>query len=113
MDAKVWILILGLLHGFGKALRDTIAHHFPGSIFSNATGRWFTWFKSDWRDKPGHPFAPFWDGWHCGDFLTSLSPLLGMFLVGFYEMSWFAMFFYVAGFGFTFNFLYKFLFIKK
>lgn len=113
MDAIVVIFFLGVLHGFGKALRDTVAHHFLRSIFATATGRTWVWMRSHWRDKPAHWIAPLWDAWHFGDFLTSLSPTLAMLIIVFYRLEWQAVAFYLASAGFVFFGLYKFFFIFK
>ena len=75
------IAILAILAGLGKAVRDTIAHHWGKCIFSKIKNElWFKWFRSDWRDKPNHPIWFLWDAWHCFDSLSYVVYLPILFL---------------------------------
>lgn len=71
----------------GKAVRDIIKFHWNICIFNQLlpkNSKTWKWFRSDWRDKPKNPplswslFAPLWNGWHCGDFISYV--LLGIAL---------------------------------
>lgn len=62
---------MAILSGLGKAVRDTIAHHWERCIFTKIGNEfWFKWFRSDWRDKPSHPIWFLWDAWHWFDTLS-------------------------------------------
>lgn len=64
----------GILAGFFKAVRDTIAHHWERSVFNEIKNiRFREWLQSDWRNKPNHFIAPLWDGWHFSDFCSYAS----------------------------------------
>lgn len=105
------IFFLGVLAGTAKAGRDTIAHHFPGSIFGaieNVKIR--KWFESDYNDRPNHWFSPIWDGWHFFDSITIVSPVLCFGIVVIVVGS--VIFLYLVGFMGSFLIFYKRLFLK-
>ena len=117
MEEAFWqiiVLLSGALAGFGKALRDTVAHHFPVSVFAKITNpTTYRWFQSDWQNKPAHWFSPTWDAWHFGDFLTWASPPLCLAIVGGAGLSWTAAIYYFAGFAPYFLLFYKLILVQK
>ena len=69
----LYVVILALFAGIAKAGRDTIAHHWDGSIFDRIRSNfWRNWFLSFWQDKPSHPIWFLWDGWHFFDTLEKV-----------------------------------------
>ena len=110
----VLVIILAILHRFGKALRDTVAHHFGNSVFHKVKSHaFYVWLRSDWQDKPKHIFVPLWDAWHFGDFLTIVCPLLFAALGFMWGYSWGEMVEYMFWMFLVLNLLYKKLFITK
>lgn len=110
VTSLVATVILALMHGFGKALRDTVAHHFPESIFNRATDpRAWKWYRSDWQDRPAHKIVPLWDAWHFGDFWASAAPIVWALVAG-VNMGLFLV--YCIIFLWTFLYLYKVKFIS-
>lgn len=109
--ALVATLALAGLQGAGKALRDTVAHHFPQSVFNKIRWQWlWKWFRSDWRDRPSHIIIPLWDAWHFGDFIANLAPVFwsGFGLYAFDVFDWKRLVvLYVIVYSVTFWWLYK------
>ena len=77
----IGIIVLGILGGIGKAIRDTIAFKWDDSVFNKIKNdRWRRWFQST-GDRPNHLIWFLWDGWHFGDTLSYTALLAAMFFV--------------------------------
>jgi len=78
-----WIslIILGILAGIGKGLRDTIAFNWAGSVLKNIKNEKIrNWFESK-AEHPSHIIWFLWDGWHFGDTLSYSALLAAMIFV--------------------------------
>jgi len=105
------IFILIFLAGVFNAVQDTIAHHFESSIFNRIKSeRWKRWFKSDWQDKPSHPFWFLWDAWHFFKTLERICYLIIIFLI---TGNWFVALGCLVFLGFGFNLFYHHFLIRK
>ena len=70
------LIMAGVITGTGKAVRDTIDHHWGRSVFMLIENdRVRQWFRSDWTQRPNHPLWFLWDGWHFSDTLSYASLL--------------------------------------
>jgi len=110
----ILLLIFGMLAGFFKAVRDTIAHHWERSIFNEIKNvRLREWLRSDWKDKPDHFIAPLWDGWHFSDFCSYVS-FCGLAYYASCYGNWFrASFIFLALMLITFTIFYHKIFVRE
>ena len=77
----IGIIVLGILGGIGKAIRDTIAFNWDESVFKKIKNdRLRIWFQST-GNRPNHIVWFLWDGWHFGDTLSYTAILAAMFFV--------------------------------
>jgi len=77
----IGIIVLGIVGGIGKAMRDTIVFNCDKSIFNKIKNdRLRCWFQST-GDRPNHIIWFLWDGWHFGDTLSYTAILAAMFFV--------------------------------
>ncbi len=75
------IIVLGILAGIGKAMRDTISFNWNKSVFNKIKNdRLLRWFQSTGK-RPNHLIWFLWDGWHFGDTLSYSALLVAMFFV--------------------------------
>ena len=108
------VIVIGIIAGMFKAMRDEIAHHWYKSTFRFIQDDfWREWFKSDWRRKDGKRFVNlyimFFDGWHCGDFFQ----ILFLMFAGFYIKDYVDFLRLFASFYLSFNLFYHILFVEK
>lgn len=100
------IIVLAVVGGIDKAIRDTVAFKFDRSIFSKIKNdRLRRWFQST-GDHPNHLIWFLWDGWHFGDTLSYVSLLAAMFFVS----SWYQVALCAVLVGATFQLFFHVLF---
>lgn len=103
----IGIIVLGILGGIGKAIRDIISFHWDESIFSKIKNEKLRrWFQST-GDRPNHLIWFLWDGWHFGDTFSYTSLLAAMFFVS----SWYQIPVCAAIMGCSFQLFYHVIFI--
>jgi len=103
------VIILAILAGIGKAVRDTISFQWERSVFNKIKDeKCRLWFKSERESRPSHPFWFIWDGWHFGDSLSYLGILVAMIFV----TIWLQVIVCAVLFGVTFQLFYRVLFLS-
>lgn len=101
------IFAVMILTGFGKAVRDKIAHHFPESVFSEVKNKkLLKWLKSDYRDFKLHFGLIRLDAWHVADFLMYCGVMGAVALSAIIRDPWFAIF-YFGGSMISFQVFYQ------
>ena len=110
-----WFFFSCFLVGFGKAARDTIAHHYPTSVFFELGPEWLSkWFQSNWQDWPLH-FGLFrLDAWHFFEFMLFIG--VGSLVsssIYYSEMDWTAGIVALPVIGFIFIVFYKIFLVRK
>lgn len=102
MENWLALIVLGLLAGVGKGLRDTIAFNWTGSIFRKIKNKKLRDWLESTGERPSHIIWFLWDGWHFGDTLSYAALLAAMF----FAASWLEIGVCTALLGGIFQFLY-------
>jgi hypothetical protein len=112
---QILMFLSMVLTGAGKAVRDTIAHHFAKSVLYQLSKKYpklLKWLKSDYRDWPLHFGFLRLDAWHVADMLHYSGIMFSIAAAAYLHTWTWGIFFFLAV-GFWFHMFYTVWLVSK